>query len=179
MSTQSEIAATREEISAVRDRMSDTVAAIEAQVSERVDSVKERLDVMQVVRDHPWPALAVALGAGIAIAATGADRKAASATADASRSAAKASADAVKSGVRAVKSKVQGGETDTSQPADHSPSRTHGMIVGALDSLAAKLATSLIERLREPEPLRATPEPEGLGYTDNTTPAQGVDSPSA
>ena len=88
MSTESQIAATREELAAVRSRMSDTVAEIEARVTapvetarERVGAVKDRLDVVELIRSHPWPALVVALGAGVAVAASGADRKAASAVA--------------------------------------------------------------------------------------------------
>jgi len=181
MSTQSEIAAAREEIVATRSRMSDTAAEIEARVSDRVDAVKERvgavkdrIDVVQQVRDHPWSSLAIALGAGVAVAATGADRRAATAAADASRTAAKRSADALKSGARSLKSAAADAVDTGAERARHAPSRTRSAIVGALDSLAAKLAVSLIEHLREPEPLPMTPEPQGLGYVENTTPATGA-----
>ena len=156
MSAQSEITATREELMRVRDRMSDSTAQIEAHVSDRVDAVKERvgsvkdrLDVVQLVRDHPWPSLAVALGAGVAVAASGADRKAATALADASRGAAKASAEAVKHGARSMKSAVADAAESGVVLARQAPSRARSAVVGALDSLAAKLAVSLIERLRE------------------------------
>ena len=172
MSTHSEIDATREQLAAVRDRMSDTAAEIEAMVTDRVDAVKSRVDVMQVIRDHPWSSLAVALGAGAALAATGADRKAAVAAATASRNAAAAGAETVKSvSKRAV--------TATAEAARTAPSRTRGAVVGALDSLAARMAVSLIEKLREPAPLPVTPEPAGLGYSDTATPATGSDSPAA
>lgn len=172
MSTHSEIDATREQLAAVRDRMSDTAAQIEAMVTDRVDAVKSRVDVVQVIRDHPWPSLAVALGAGVAIAASGADRKAAVAAVTASREAAKAGAETVKSASRRAASA-------TAETARTAPSRTRGAIIGALDSLAAKMAISLIEKLREPAPLRATPEPSGLGYSDTATPPTGTDSPAA
>jgi len=165
MSTTSQIAATREELSSVRDRMSDTVAEIESLVEQRIDTVKTRLDVAQVVRDHPWPALAVAAGLGAALAASGADRKAV----ETSRNAAKAGA----ASVRTVSARAASATADA---ARHAPSRTRGAIVGALDSLAAKLAVSLIDRLREPAPLPVTPEPSGLGYVEEPTPATGVDS---
>ncbi|HET9683415.1 MAG TPA: hypothetical protein VFP15_04885 [Gemmatimonadaceae bacterium] len=169
MSTHSEIEATREQLAAVRDRMSSTAAEIDALVTERVDAVKERVNVVQVIRDHPWSSLAVALSAGVAIAASGADRKAASATVTASRNAAQAGAETVKSASRRAASA-------TVETARTAPSRTRGAIVGALDSLAAKMAVSLIEKLREPEPLPVTPEASGLGYSDNATPATGSDS---
>jgi len=103
------------------------------------------------------------------VAASGADRKAATAAADASRSAAKATAATVKSASKRAASA-------TADTARHGPRRARGAVVGALDSLAARLAESLIEKLREPAPLRVTPEPSGLGYVQETTPATGTDS---
>ena len=167
MSTNSEIDATREQLAAVRERMSDTAAEIEAMVTDRVDAVKERVNVVQVIRDHPWSSLVVALGAGVAVAATGADRKAASAAADASRNAARVGADTVKSASKRALSA-------TAETARTAPSRTRGAVVGALDSLAAKMAMTLIEKLREPAPLPVTPEPSGLGYVERTTPEAGA-----
>ena len=172
MSTQSEIAAAREQLAAVRDRMSDTAADIEALVSDRVDAVKERVNVVQMIRDNPWPSLAVALGAGVAIAASGADRKAVTAAAEVSRNAAR-------SGAAAVTSASRRAATATAETARTAPSRTRGAIVGALDSLAAKLAVSLIEKLREPATLPTTADPSGLGYSDAATPATASDSSAA
>lgn len=172
MSTHSEIEAAREQLAAVRDRMSSTAAEIDALVTERVDAVKERVNVAQVVRDHPWSSLAAAMTAGVAIAASGADRKAASATVTASRNAARTGAETVKSVSRRAASA-------TAETARTAPSRTREAIVGALDSLAAKMALSLIEKLREPQPLPVTPEASGLGYSHNATPATGSDSPAS
>jgi hypothetical protein len=59
----------RRDIEQTRERMSTTLAELE-----------QRLNIMQVVRDHPWPALALAVGAGLALSASGADAKAAAAT---------------------------------------------------------------------------------------------------
>ncbi len=59
----------RRDIEVTRERMSDTIAQLE-----------HKLNVMQVVRDHPWPSLAVAAGAGFALANSRADVKAAAAT---------------------------------------------------------------------------------------------------
>ena len=58
----------RRDIEVTRERMSDTLAQLE-----------HKLNVMQIVRDHPWPALAVAAGAGFALANSRADVKAAAA----------------------------------------------------------------------------------------------------
>lgn len=58
----------RRDIEMTRERMSDTIAQLE-----------HKLNVMEIVRDHPWPALAVAAGAGFALANSSADVKAAAA----------------------------------------------------------------------------------------------------
>lgn len=176
MSTEPEITAARNELTRVRDRMTDTAAELEARLTAPVDAVKEKLDVARVVRGNPWPALGLAFGAGVVLAATGADRKAASAAADASKSAAKKTASAAKAGMRSVQSATSDAADSTVDTARHAPSRARGAIVGALDSLAARAVESLIERLREPAPLPVTPEPSGLGYEPETTPATGVDS---
>jgi hypothetical protein len=49
--------------------MSDTIAQLE-----------QKLNVMQMVREHPWPAVAVAAGLGVLLAGSKADVKAAAAT---------------------------------------------------------------------------------------------------
>ena len=59
----------RRDIEMTRERMSTTLAQLE-----------QKLNVTQLIRDHPWPALAVALGAGVALSGTKADVKAAAAT---------------------------------------------------------------------------------------------------
>ena len=75
------IESVRQEIAATRARLGDTVAAIDATVHAKVDGVRSRVDPTRIAPRYPWLALAGALGAGLAIAMTGADRKAASATA--------------------------------------------------------------------------------------------------
>jgi hypothetical protein len=64
----------RADIEATRARMSSTMALLE-----------KRVDVVQKIKDNPWPALAIAFGAGLALSASGADRMVGSATADAAQ----------------------------------------------------------------------------------------------
>jgi hypothetical protein len=66
----------RRDIELTRERMSSTLAELE-----------HKLNVMQVVKDHPWPALALAIGAGVLLSGSGADLKAAAATAVATKGA--------------------------------------------------------------------------------------------
>jgi hypothetical protein len=64
----------RAEIEQTRARMSGAIAELERKV-----------DLTQKVRDHPWPAVGVAFGAGIALSASRSDVRAARVTADATR----------------------------------------------------------------------------------------------
>ena len=75
----------RREIDVTRERMAATVGELEARIQGKVDAVKQKLDVMDMARAHPWPALLVATVAGVAFAA-GPDRKAAVATVRAAKS---------------------------------------------------------------------------------------------
>ena len=59
----------RRDIELTRERMSSTITELE-----------QKLNVTQMVRDHPWPALAAAFGAGVALSGSRADVKAAAAT---------------------------------------------------------------------------------------------------
>ncbi|MDB4915369.1 MAG: hypothetical protein JWM95_3013 [Gemmatimonadetes bacterium] len=61
----------RADIEATRARMSTTIAELE-----------KKVDVAQKIRDNPWPALAIAFGAGLALSASGADRRVSGVTAD-------------------------------------------------------------------------------------------------
>jgi hypothetical protein len=66
----------RRDIELTRQRMSGTLEELE-----------QKLNVKQMISDHPWPALAVAFGAGVLLAGTKADAKAAAATAAAAQGA--------------------------------------------------------------------------------------------
>jgi Protein of unknown function (DUF3618) len=64
------------DIEATRTRISGTLVELE-----------NKLNVAQMVRENPWPALALAVGAGVLLSGTSADVKAASAAALATRGA--------------------------------------------------------------------------------------------
>jgi uncharacterized protein DUF3618 len=66
----------RRDIELTRERLSSTL-----------DELEQKLNVAQVVRDHPWPALALAVGAGVLLSGSGADMKAAAATVGATKGA--------------------------------------------------------------------------------------------
>lgn len=83
------------EIELTRERMADTIGEIESRVSGTVSDAKEKVNVLRMAREHPWTALAVALGAGILLSATGADEKLLSAAADAASNAVKSAGPAL------------------------------------------------------------------------------------
>ena len=66
----------RRDIELTRNRISDTL-----------DQLENKLNVTQMVRDNPWPALALAVGAGVLLSGSRADVKAAAATVTATRGA--------------------------------------------------------------------------------------------
>ena len=66
----------RRDIELTRERMATTLQQLE-----------HKLNVMQVVRENPWPALAIAVGAGVLLSRSRADVKAAAATVEATKGA--------------------------------------------------------------------------------------------
>lgn len=66
----------RRDIELTRERMSTTLAQLE-----------QKLNIMQVVRDNPWPSLALAVGAGVLLSGSRTDVKAAAATVAATKGA--------------------------------------------------------------------------------------------
>jgi hypothetical protein len=66
----------RKDIELTRTRISDTLQELE-----------QKMNVSQIVKDNPWPALAVAVGAGVLLSGSRADVKAAAATVTATKGA--------------------------------------------------------------------------------------------
>jgi hypothetical protein len=66
----------RRDIELTRERMTTTLQQLE-----------QKLNIMQVVRDNPWPALALAVGAGVLLSGSRTDVKAAAATVAATKGA--------------------------------------------------------------------------------------------
>ncbi len=66
----------RRDIELTRNRISDTLTELE-----------QKMNVTQLVKDNPWPALALAVGAGVLLSGSRADVKAAAATVSATKGA--------------------------------------------------------------------------------------------
>jgi membrane protein len=133
------------EMEETRERMSDTLSAIESRVSEATDGVKEKLDVSRLVREHPWPALAAAVAAGVVLSGTRADEKVAGATVEAAKRGSSAAADGVRQLGEAAASRLHGGsddavddEVDTEQ-GDGFVQRAKTTVVRAVQNQAREL----------------------------------------
>lgn len=132
--TAPDIDAAREDIQRSRAQISDTLSQLTERVTSPITAAKEKLNVMELVRNNPWPAVAVAMGAGAFVAASGSDVRAASA--------------AVKAGQAGLEgaSHLAQSAADTARSA---PSKSREALGVATDALAAKLVMSFISRLRE------------------------------
>jgi hypothetical protein len=141
MTAHVEVATARDEVERTRAHISDTIDEIETRLIAPVKAVQQRLDVMQLVRDHPWPALATAIGVGVAVSVSRADVKAAT----------------------MAKEKAIDAGTAAARAARELPTTARGAAAGAkraaasyVDSLASTLLLAFIDRVREPD---STPAP--------------------
>jgi ElaB/YqjD/DUF883 family membrane-anchored ribosome-binding protein len=155
--TSPDISAARDDVQRARTRISDTIAEIEARVTAPVRAVKQRLDVGQAIQDHPWAALTTAVAVGAIVAASQADRRAASLAADAARKGAEKAREGGVAGVRMAR---------------EAPSRSRSALAGMFDSLGASVALTVINALRRPSAAHASePSRSGLGFVHHDAPA--------
>ena len=91
------------EMALTRERMSETIGQLDAQISDRVARMKEKVDLIQLAQQHPWPALAVAVGLGVLLSGTGADAKAARATVRAAKATPGATVELARKGLDGAK----------------------------------------------------------------------------
>ncbi|HET9010827.1 MAG TPA: hypothetical protein VFN38_03385 [Gemmatimonadaceae bacterium] len=139
MSVQPEIAAARDDVQRARDHIADTIAELEERITAPVQAVKRRLDVGQMVREHPWAALAVAVSAGALVGGSGADQRAAAVAAEKARTGGAAALRAARQGAASAREATKA-----------APSRSRVAVTAVVDALGAKLALSLVDALRAP-----------------------------
>lgn len=107
-----EIREVRQDIAETRERISDTLEALEGRVTGVKEAVTRNVNPLPWVRENPWLAVAVAVGAGVAIGMSGADRKAAVAAKQGARKAGPAMRDGAKAAVAGVKGAFHKDESD-------------------------------------------------------------------
>ncbi len=141
--TSPETDAVREDVLRARAQLSDTLAQLSERVTSPINTAKQKLNLVEAARNNPWPALALAVGAGALLSATGSDARIASATVQAGHAGAESARDAAKATAEYV--------TDSARTA---PSKARQAIGDAADSLATKGLLALIATLSANE--RAT-----------------------
>jgi membrane protein len=105
-----EVVRARQDMADTRARMSNTVRAIESRAAYVKHDAAEKLDASKLVQEHPWPALAAAIVAGVALSATRADEKAAEATIDVAKRGASVAADGIQHVGEAVANRLHADE---------------------------------------------------------------------
>lgn len=148
---QAEMESAQRDVLRSRAQVADTLATLRERVTEPVAAVRRKLDLADAVHRNPWPALAIALGAGAFVAASGADARAASAAAQAARQ-----------GVQGAAHLAQQAAEATSEAARHAPSKTREALVVAAEALATRLALAFIASLRENRSPPAAAQGEGM-----------------
>ena len=132
--TSPDIESARDDIARSRAQLADTISELTDRVTSPINAAKERLNVMELVRNNPWPALAVAMGAGAFVAASESDVRAATAVVDAGKAGLEGASHLAQSAV------------DTARTA---PSKSREALGAATDAIAAKLVMSFIGKLRD------------------------------
>lgn len=140
MSLKAEVAAARDDVARARAQISGTMAELETRIAAPVKAATGKLDVVQLVRDHPWASLAVAAVAGALVGGTGADVRAADAAKEHVTRAGHAAASAAADAAREV--------PDRARSAAQTAARGASAYV---DGLAGTLLLAFINRLRESE----------------------------
>lgn len=134
--SQAEIESARSDVQRSRAQVADTLTTLHERMTEPVHALRQKLDVADAIQRNPWPSLAIALGAGAFVAASGADARAATAAAQAARQGAQGTAHLAQRAAEA-----------TGEAARQAPSRTREALVVAADALATRLALSFIRSL--------------------------------
>ncbi|HEY4305453.1 MAG TPA: hypothetical protein VGM82_13335 [Gemmatimonadaceae bacterium] len=144
-----------QKVVADRDRIDATVAELREVVRENIADAKRRVDPRTYIRQYPWIALGLVLGAGVAVAMTGADRKAVKAGADAAESAGEAIHDAAVDAKEFAVHKTNGDEPDPLTFADGGADqpiewpRTLGdRVRGVADSLLYRAIGPVLDDMR-------------------------------
>lgn len=132
--TSPDLDAASDDIQRTRAHLADTISELSDRITSPVNAAKEKLNVVELVRNHPWPALAIAMGTGAFIAASGSDVKVASAAVSAGQAGLESATHLAQSAAASARS---------------APSRSREALSVATDALAAKLVMSFIDNLRD------------------------------
>jgi hypothetical protein len=129
----------RRELTETRLRMDATAAELGDVVSERIEHAKRSIDPRHYAREFPWATLGLALGAGLAIGLSGADRTAGGLVVASAKRTVTTIADGALSAKDAIVERVRGGAGDDSANESAqltaAPAGIRGKLATALDDL--------------------------------------------
>ena len=114
-----------------REYIADTSAELRHVVAQRAAAVDPRT----YIREFPWIALGLAVGAGVAIAMTGAERQAATAAADGARKLGGALVDGANAAADAVMHQFTHDGTEPQTAGSDDSEGVRGRVRGAIDGL--------------------------------------------
>ncbi|MDQ2666358.1 MAG: hypothetical protein M3Z05_10145 [Gemmatimonadota bacterium] len=134
--TSPEIEKVRDDVQRTRAQLSDTLAELSARLTSPINAAKKKLNIVEMARNNPWPALALAIGTGVALSATGSDERIAAAAVKAGQAGVEGARDAAKATAEYV-----------AESARTAPSKAREVIGDAADSLATKGLIALIAAL--------------------------------
>ena len=137
------------EITADRAVLRSTMRDLRDEVNVRAQRAKETVDPRTYVRQYPWIALGLIVGAGFALGYSGADRKAAEGVVDGAKKAGEAISDGAVAAKDAVVERFSGDESEPmTAPVQEAPSpglgsrlgeAVHGLLQQGLDEIMVDL----------------------------------------
>jgi len=142
----------RRELTETRLRMDATVAELTDVVSQRVDRVKQGIDPRHYARELPWAALGLALGAGLAIGLSGAERAAADGVVTGAKNAAAAIGDGATSARDAIVERVVGDADSEAIVVATAEPGLRGKLAAALDELLHDGLREILSGIKAPGP---------------------------
>lgn len=136
----------RNEIMDTRARLAETADELKDTVSQRVERAKEAVNPLHYAREYPWIAIGLAVGAGLAIGLTGADKKAASAALEGAKSAGPAIAGGAVAAKDAIVDRFSGSD-DAQTPEPETEESSGGLRADAASAVHDLLNQGLDEVL--------------------------------
>lgn len=153
--TMTTIERAQQQVDSDRMRIGETTTELRQVLHDRVEQAKATADPRTYIRNYPWIALGLVFGAGIAVAMTGADRKAVHGAVDLTKDAGGALRDGAGDAKDFVVHKVKGDEPDPLIYADggaEQPIERHtsvgGRIFGSVDDLLYRALQPVLDDMR-------------------------------
>lgn len=158
--TSPDMHAAREDVLRARAELSDTLAQLSDRITSPINAAKQKLDLVQAARNNPWSAIALAIGAGAFLSATGSDARIAASAVQAG-----------KAGAESARDTAQSTADYATNAARTAPSMARRALGDAADALATKGLVALIAALSRHEAMETREAPAPAASRPTTPPA--------